>query len=190
MEHTQALVEVTCTVSRYVDRAEHAESPTLVFTQVGEYLRTQAVTLTAELGGNLPEIYATRLACLRERGAVHRPGACSGSLTVLGAANWRDWQLVQIEHELDCQPDLFEMSKLDQARHHAFTLSSLSQLAFEASHDKARQSIYIRKYIADVLILGLRFAALDDQRLPKLPVLCNREHKVTVHAHQDPFASR
>ncbi|MGC7102755.1 hypothetical protein ACPZ19_49495 [Amycolatopsis lurida] len=168
--HMHALVEVGGMVGKYCDRAEHVEGPLAVFSEVGEALRTQAFTLAARLGEDLAHLYAVRLAEVEQRNPAYHPGAFDGARAVREAVTWRDWQLAQIEHDRVYHPDVVGMAKIDQMRHYAFHLQYLSWLALQASRDAALQVGYIRQRIADVLLFGLKFATIGNQRLPEQPV--------------------
>jgi hypothetical protein len=159
-------------VANYCDSVEHNEAAERAWvTESGATLREVATDLSAAIGEDLVELYATRLAQIEQRGvAAALPNAFDGPAEARDAQTWFDLQLVQVQHDRHFHPDVAGLTKYDQLRHYAFHVAKLAAAVSGGLADESVRADVAERRLADTLLFGLTLATVMGQRLEPIPL--------------------
>jgi len=156
-------------VANYCDHAEHNEVVDADWVVgAADALRELALEFATAHGLDLLELYARRLAAIESGNVPRRDGGFDGAAAARSAMNWRELQLVQVDHDRAYHPDVIGLARFDQLRHYAFHLAKIVG-AFAAATDEAE---LVERRLPDTLLFALKLRTvmaqwLEDEPLPR-----------------------
>lgn len=176
------LAEIAGEVGAYCDHVEHCEHthPSVIRT-AGADLRKLTVDTAEQLDVDVFDAYALRLDQIERRNPLFRDGLeaffavgrDSLRADVQAASNWRELQLIQIEHDRNFHPDVIGMSKYEQTRHYAFHLAKLAGIFAAAARGSVRAEDPEKLHgsrLPDMLLFGLKLATVTGEKLSSEPL--------------------
>lgn len=165
---TLELAVATAGAANYCDHAEHNEEvECLWITDAGRVARRLACAIAADADIDLLDFYANRLRTIETRNPLSDRQGFDGSEAAMKARNWRQLQLVQVEHDRHYHPDVFGLSRFAQLNHYTLHLAKLTGALADVAAGKREAADFYKSRLADLLLFGVKLATVTGEVLPE-----------------------